>query len=224
VRLKPWVLILILAACGAVFFLQLSQGEAVTYAYSAVPFEITRGVDLVGPQVIWGGEKPVTLILQASPRPVYLTLITSMFLHGGWLHLLGNMLYLWIFGDQIEDRLGHFRFLLFYLLCGLLAALAQVAVMPDARIPTLGASGAIAGVLGAYWIRFPRNRVNVLVLRYIVPMPAWIVLGSWILVQVASQVGLPAGASSGVAYMAHIGGFVAGLFLLPAFEPKRRLR
>jgi membrane associated rhomboid family serine protease len=152
---------------------------------------------------------------------VHLTLITSMFLHGGWLHLLGNMLYLWIFGDQIEDRLGHMRFAAFYLLCGLAAGIAQVAVMPDAVVPTLGASGAIAGVLGAYWIRFPHNSVRVLVFRYVTLLPAWLVLGSWIFVQLASQVTLPAGTSSGVAYMAHIGGFIAGLVLLPLFERRR---
>jgi membrane associated rhomboid family serine protease len=137
-----------------------------------------------------------------------------MFMHGGWMHILGNMLYLWIFGDQIEDHLGHLKFLLFYILCGLAAAFAQILYNPDSVIPTLGASGAIAGVLGAYLIRHPTNSVRVLMGRYITRMPAAVVLGFWIVLQIFSQVGTPAGEASGVAYMAHIGGFAAGVVLV----------
>jgi membrane associated rhomboid family serine protease len=134
-------------------------------------------------------------------------------MHGGWMHILGNMLYLWIFGDQIEDLLGHAKFIGFYLACGIAAALAQIATSPDSVIPTLGASGAIAGVLGAYLVKYPRNRVKVLLGRMIVPMPAVVVLGFWFLLQLIGQTGSPSG-TGGVAYMAHIGGFVAGVLLI----------
>jgi membrane associated rhomboid family serine protease len=152
-----------------------------------------------------------------GPSPIYLTLLSSMFMHGGWMHILGNMLYLWIFGDQIEDVLGHFKFLAFYLLCGLAAAFAQIGYHPDSVIPTLGASGVIAGVLGAYLIKYPTNRVRVLVLRFITHMPAAVVLGFWIVLQVFSQVSTTAARGGGVAYMAHIGGFLAGAVLILIF-------
>jgi membrane associated rhomboid family serine protease len=124
------------------------------------------------------------------------------------------MLYLWIFGDQIESLLGHGRFLVFYLLCGFAASAAQILYSPDSVVPSLGASGAIAGVLGAYLVKFPRNQVRVLLYRGITSLPAGIVLGLWIVLQVVSQVGTPAGEATGVAYMAHIGGFIAGLILI----------
>ena len=140
-----------------------------------------------------------------------------MFMHGGWLHLGGNMLYLWIFGDNVEDRFGHFKFLLFYLLAGIAATFAQYYVMPGSNVPNVGASGAIAGVLGAYILMFPQARVNVLVGNQMVAMPALIVLGLWIALQLFSGVGSIAYTDEttrdvgGVAYMAHVGGFVAGL-------------
>ena len=149
-----------------------------------------------------------------GPAPIHLTLFSAMFMHGSWMHILGNMLYLWIFGDQIEDLLGHFKFLAFYIVCGLAAAGAQIAWHPDSVIPTLGASGAIAGVLGAYLVKYPHNRVRVLVGRMITHMPAWIVLGFWIVIQFVSQAGTPRGSGGGVAYWAHIGGFVAGAALI----------
>jgi membrane associated rhomboid family serine protease len=130
------------------------------------------------------------------------------------MHILGNMLYLWIFGDNVEDLLGKGRYLVFYLVCGIAASLAQVFYGPDSHIPSLGASGAIAGVLGAYAIKFPKNKVRVLMFRAVTYMPAILVLGLWIALQVFSQVGTPAGEASGVAYMAHIGGFVAGVILV----------
>lgn len=148
------------------------------------------------------------------PAPI-LTIFTSMFMHGGLFHIGGNMLYLWIFGDQIESLLGHGRFLFFYLACGLAASAAQILVGPDSVVPSLGASGAIAGVLGAYLVKFPRNRVRVLVARGgITELPAMMVLGLWIVLQLVSQVSTAAGEATGVAYMAHIGGFITGLALV----------
>ena len=148
-----------------------------------------------------------------------------MFLHGGWLHLLGNMLYLWIFGDNVEDRFGRIRFLVFYLLCGAVAGLAQVYSHFDSRLPTLGASGAVAGILASYLVQFPRARIAVLVpvfyfLRTFI-LPAWLVLGGWILLQIAS-LKLQTQGAGGIALEAHIGGFLAGLLLTPLFRRKRR--
>jgi len=147
--------------------------------------------------------------------------LLSMFLHGGWMHFLGNMLFLWIFGDNVEDRLGHLRFLLFYLLCGYAATFAHAAASPASAVPAIGASGAIAGVLGAYILMFPQSRVNVLVGRQIVAMPAFIVLGLWIALQLVSGVGTIATtdeSAGGIAYMAHIGGFVSGFLMTFLFR------
>lgn len=145
-------------------------------------------------------------------------------MHAGWLHLLGNMLYLGIFGDNVEDRMGHLRFLLFYLACGVAATFAQLWVMPNSNIPNLGASGAIAGVLGSYLLLFPRGRVYMLLFRWITPVPAWLALGFWIVLQVLSGAGslANAGTTGGVAYMAHIGGFLAGLILTLPFRNRIR--
>jgi membrane associated rhomboid family serine protease len=157
----------------------------------------------------------------ANPGAEWITIFTSMFLHGGWMHLLGNMLYLWIFGDNVEDRMGHSRFLLFYLLCGVAATLAQLftTTYSDLNIPNLGASGAIAGVLASYLILFPRQRVRVVVVAWVIPLPSIVVIGIWFLLQLLYQVGA---AGDGVAYMAHIGGFLAGLLLTFVFR-KRNL-
>jgi membrane associated rhomboid family serine protease len=146
------------------------------------------------------------------------TIFTAMFMHAGWLHLGGNMLYLWIFGDNIEDRLGPIKFLIFYLVCGIAATLAQYYVSPGSRIPNVGASGAIAGILGAYLLLFPRARVRVLLYNQIVAMPALAVLGFWIVLQIFAGAGaLFQTAQSedvgGVAYMAHVGGFLAGFLI-----------
>ena len=203
-----------------VWFLQLTLGDAVTMGFSTVPYEITNGVDLVGAKRMEVGGEQHVLRHYPGPTPIYLTVLTSMFMHGSWMHIIGNMLYLWIFGDQIEDELGHFRFLVFYLLCGVAAGLAQVFFQPSSIIPALGASGAIAGVLGAYLIKHPRNPVRVLFLYNIIALPAVIVLGGWIVLQVISQVTVVQG-SGGVAYMAHIGGFVAGVVLIFLFSRRR---
>jgi len=151
----------------------------------------------------------------ANPVGDLLTLFTSMFMHGGWVHLGGNMLYLWIFGDNVEDRLGHGKYLVFYLLCGLAATFAQLAFSMGSNIPNLGASGAIAGVLGAYLVMFPQGRVRVLQGQRVIPMPALIVIGFWFVLQLFSGIGSIANIADtgGVAYMAHIGGFIAGFVL-----------
>lgn len=158
------------------------------------------------------------------PLPFWTTLLTSMFLHGGWMHLGGNMLYLWIFGDNLERRMGSARFLAFYLLCGLAAGLGHILFSLQSDVPTIGASGAISGVLGGYLLLFPRNRVRVLARGGVVAMPAMAVLGFWILIQIVSQVSVSTASGGGVAYLAHIAGFVAGLVLVRLFAsgPSRR--
>ena len=158
------------------------------------------------------------------PLPFWATLITSMFLHGGWMHLGGNMLYLWIFGDNIERAMGSARFLVFYMICGIVAGLAHIAFAGGSTIPSVGASGAISGVLGGYLLMFPNNRVRVLTRGGVASVPAIVVLGFWIVIQLISQAGSIAQTSEGggVAYMAHIGGFVAGLVLVKLMASPRR--
>jgi len=156
----------------------------------------------------------------ANPGADFLTIFTSMFMHAGWVHLGGNMLYLWIFGDNVEDRFGSIKFLVFYLLCGIAATFAQLAFSLGSNIPSLGASGAIAGVLGAYILMFPQAKVSVLMGRGIIPMPALVVIGFWIVLQFFSGVASIASAADtgGVAYMAHVGGFIAGVVLVYLFR------
>src|SRR5665811_217212 len=148
----------------------------------------------------------------SNPAGDFLTLFSSMFMHAGWVHLGGNMLYLWIFGDNVEDRFGHIKFTIFYLLCGLAATFAQLAFSIGSHVPNLGASGAIAGVLGAYILLFPRGKVRVLQGQQVIQVPALIVIGIWIVLQFFSGIGsiANAGQTGGVAYIAHIGGFLAG--------------
>lgn len=201
------------------FLLQGGTGENVfTYAYSVVPYEITHNVDLVGDFRIGNG----LVQLYQGPRLLWLTILSAMFMHGGLSHIGGNMLYLWIFGDNVEDNMGRVRFLIFYLLCGILASAAHILVAPNSRVPSLGASGAIAGVLGAYLVMFPRNSVRVIAFYQIIPMPAIIVVGLWGLLQFISGFGSlgRGGASGGVAYMAHVGGFVAGIVLCFFFRDR----
>lgn len=208
-----------------IVFQGLGTNEGFTYAFATVPQEILTGEDIATEQQI---QDPISgetfaLPLQPTPVSVYLTLLTSMFMHGGIAHLLGNMLYLWIFGDNIEDRLGHFRYLVFYLLCGVLASLAHVysSAFLDANllIPSLGASGAISGVLGGYLLLFPHRRVTVIIFRILTQVPAIVAIGLWFLFQLVSGLGmLGAGTQAGgVAYAAHIGGFVAGFVLIKLF-------
>ena len=223
-RITPYVNYTLIAINVLVFLYQLGHPEF-TYGYSVVPAEITRGIDISG-YVPIGGSR---LRLYNSPSPIYLTLLSAMFMHGGWLHLGGNMLYLWIFGDNVEDRMGHLKYLIFYLLCGFLASATHIFFGPDSMIPSLGASGAIAGVLGAYLVLFPRQGVRVYQFGMIVEVPALIVIGLWGLLQFISGFGSLSeiGKSGGVAFMAHIGGFVAGIVLVflfrnPAPPPRYR--
>ena len=231
-RLTTPFVVYIIIAINAVVFLVFQQATATeagaefTYAYSVVPYEITHNVDLVSPMRVPGG--PV-IPQFPGPNPIWLTIFTSMFMHGGWMHILGNMLYLWIFGDNVEDNFGHGKFLIFYLVCGVAASFSQIFVSPNSVIPSLGASGAIAGVLGAYLIMFPRNRVrNLVFLGFLfttIELPAVIVLGFWIVIQIFSQYTATFGhAQGGVAYMAHIGGFATGLLLCFLFRTRNNLR
>lgn len=218
----PLVTIALIVVNVIVFLWQMSVQPSVMYSFTMVPSTLTGN----GPGLISTGQEVFKLPAPAL-HPGWLTIFSSMFMHGGWLHIGGNMLYLWIFGDNIESDLGSFKFLIFYLLVGLIAALAHIASDPASHVPTLGASGAIAGVMGGYILLHPRADVRCLVpLGFFVTMlrvPAWIVLGYWFLIQlVSNQMGRLGGAEGGVAYMAHIGGFVAGLILIKLFNPKVR--
>jgi membrane associated rhomboid family serine protease len=209
-----WVTLGLIIANVAVFvLLQAASGDtAFTYGWSSVPLEITTGADLTHavPIVVAGTQY---LIPQApGPNPIYLTLLSSMFMHGSWLHLGGNMLFLWIFGDNVEHRAGPFLYLLAYLAAGLIGSAAQILSDPSSPIPSLGASGAISGVLGAYIVLFPRNRVTVFVFRFLMQVPALAAIGMWIAIQVLSSLADPTGAG-GVAYLAHIGGFSTGVLV-----------
>ena len=200
-RLVPvvtWALVIINVI---VFFLELAGGDNFIYQWSFIPLRFAQ-----------------------DPDGNLITILTSMFMHAGWLHLGGNMLYLIIFGDNVEDRFGHVKFLIFYLLSGLVATSAQYFVSPYVDIPNLGASGAIAGVLGAYIVLFPKRRVRVLIIRWIAHLPAILVIGAWILLQLISGIGSISTTSStgGVAYMAHIGGFVGGVILSFFFRGRQK--
>jgi membrane associated rhomboid family serine protease len=212
-RGPAYVTLALIAINVVVFvFLQLLS-DAFTYGWSVVPREITTGMDIVGPVTVGPPGGRVTIPLEPGPSPVYLTLISSMFMHGGWLHLGGNMLFLWIFGDNVEHTIGAVLFLGFYLFAGVVGSLAQVMIEPASLVPSLGASGAISGVLGAYLILFPRNRVLVLLFRFVVWVPAIVVIGLWAVLQFFGGLGQIAVTeqTGGVAYMAHIGGFVVGV-------------
>jgi len=221
-RITPFVTYTIVAINVLVFLYQLSD-ESFTYGYSVVPFEITHGVDLIGPAVMSRGQMVQPPQVQ-GPSPIYLTLFTAMFMHGGFMHIAGNMLYLWIFGDNVEDRMGHVKYLIFYLLCGVIASASHIVFAPDSKIPSLGASGAIAGVLGAYLVLHPHQRIRVLIplgiFSQITELPALVVIGFWAVLQFFGGLGSIAETSqgSGVAYMAHVGGFVAGVLLVFLFR------
>ncbi len=210
--LTPIVTVGLMVVCVAVFLWQIALPpggfERAVYAYGMIP-------------AVLFGERELPAELAAIPAT--LSMLTSMFLHGGWMHLIGNMLYLWIFGNNVEDALGHGRFVVFYLLCGLAAALAQAFQDPGSSVPMIGASGAIGGVLGAYVLLYPRARVLVVVplgfFFYTLRIPAMIVLGLWFGLQFVSTV-LAGEQVGGVAYWAHIGGFVAGMVLILPFRRK----
>lgn len=218
-RIVPVATYALIALNVVMFLVQLDRGESFTAAYAATPYEIAHNEDLKEPLELLvhneAGPPGVRVVDQAAvPFPVWLTMITAMFLHGSVLHLAGNMLYLWIFGDNVEEVLGTVRYVLVYLACGLMGTLLQVAGNPDSVIPTLGASGAIAGIMGAYVVWFPRNRVRVLVFRFIFLVPALVAVGLWIVLQVWQGIGSfrHVGQAGGVAYLAHVGGAATGLF------------
>jgi membrane associated rhomboid family serine protease len=202
---------------NALVFLLLQlpdSDESFTYGFSVIPAEITTGDDLVTPQVVETSEGPIEVDQAPGPVPIYLTLLTSMFMHGGWLHLIGNMVFLWVFGDNVEHAINRGFYFLFYLLAGIVASFAQIAIDPESVIPSLGASGAVSGVLGAYLVLFPSNRVRVIFGFRQVVLPAIVVIGMWAVFQFINGIGAFAVAEQtigGVAYMAHIGGFVLGL-------------
>jgi rhomboid family protein len=214
-----------------VLFQGLGSNERFTYAFSTVPKEIVTGRDVAEAVIIKdpvSGDVAGTVQLEPTPIPVYLTLITSMFMHGGIAHIFGNMLYLWIFGDNVENTLGHLRYLIFYLVCGVIAGLshvfATVAFGGNSYLPSLGASGAISGVLAGYLVLFPGRRVRVIVFRTIQEVTAIWAIGIWFVFQLISGIGVFGGGSQagGVAYAAHIGGFIAGLILIKLFAAGRQ--
>ena len=209
-----FVTYVIFAANIGMFLIQVAN-PSFTYGWSVIPKEITTGVDLVEPvQISLPGNQTMEVPQAPGPPIIYLTLLTAMFMHGGFGHIAGNMLYLWIFGNNVEHRFGHLWFLIFYLSAGLASNFAQIAVGPNSVIPNLGASGAIAGVMGAYVVLFPYNRVNAVFLYNVITVPAIVVLGMWIAMQFISGFGSIAATSAstgGVAYVAHIGGFVTGV-------------
>ena len=212
-----------------VFLQQLGSNDQFTYSFSTVPLEILTGHDVVTPSRVLvhpvTGQRLLVPGLGETPS-VYFTLFTSMFMHGGLAHIGGNMLFLWIFGDNIEDRLGHVRYVLFYLVCGVIASLAHVITTyafatneSSLMVPSLGASGAISGVLGGYLLLHPTRRVTVILFRFLTDVPAYVAIGLWFVFQLISGLGILGGGSQqgGVAYAAHIGGFIAGLALIKVF-------
>ena len=206
------VTIALIALNVLAFFLELGQGsegalQSFITSWGVVPREYRVGHDI-----------PPTI-----PLPYWSTLITSMFLHGGWMHLGGNMLYLWIFGDNLERVMGAAKYAVFYVICGIAAGLAHILFAGGSTVPSVGASGAISGVLGGYLLMFPQNRVKVLTRGGVASVPAIVVLGMWIVIQLVSQLGSIAQTSEGggIAYMAHIGGFVAGMALVKLFATRQ---
>jgi membrane associated rhomboid family serine protease len=196
-RIVPLVTYALIALNVLFFFVELGGGDAFIEKWAFVPSRFL-----------------------ANPGADFPTIFTSMFMHAGWVHLGGNMLYLWIFGDNVEDRFGHIKFTIFYLFCGLAATMAQMAFSMGSNVPNLGASGAIAGVLGAYILLFPQGKVRVLQGQQVIQVSALIVIGMWIVLQFFSGVGSIANTADtgGVAYMAHVGGFVAGFVLTFLFR------
>lgn len=217
----PVVTLVVVALCGAAWILLQGAGmseRALTdsvCALGAIPVEITgRAGGAEGPCALGGW--------------TWEALLTSMFLHGGWMHLVGNLWFLWIFGNNVEDSMGHLRFVVFYLVCGLAASGAHVALNAGSAVPMVGASGAISGIMGAYLLLYPKARVDTLffflVFVRVIPLPAWVMLGYWMALQVAGLGAAATVGGGGVAYAAHVGGFAAGLLLIPLFRRTERVR
>lgn len=229
IRITPFVnyLFIIVNLFVFIFLQEFGTDEKFTYAYSTVPAEILTGNDYASEDRIvadeYTGQRYRVTGLQPTPILVYLTIITSMFMHGSFGHLLGNLLFLWVFGDNIENRLGHIRYLLFYFLTGILASLSHVFVSlildSNLFIPSLGASGAISGVLGGYILLYPRKRVTALIFYIVTAVPAIVLIGLWFIFQLINSLGMLGGDSGGgVAYAAHIGGFISGLLFIKLFD------
>jgi len=205
-----------------------SDGEfAAIYRFGVVPNELTGGA-LYGLVAFRDSQGVVQQVDLTSPVPTFVTMFTSLFLHGGWMHLGGNMLFLWVFGDNIEDKLGHAKFLVFYLVAGAVAVWTQVLVDPSSHVPMIGASGAVAGVLGAYLVLHPRSRIDTLVIVGFIfhaRLPAFVLLGGWAIFQVfIGAATLGGGDGGGVAYFAHIGGFAMGGVVFLILRAMRKLR
>ncbi len=208
----PLITVALIVLNSIVYLYQISLGERFAefiYSMGLLPFEITHHIDL----------------LPSGPSPIYLTIFSSMFMHGSIVHLLGNMLFLWIFGNNVEDYLGRKKFVIFYLFCGIIAALTQIFINPDSKVPMVGASGAIAGVLGAYLFLYPRAKVTTVIIFgffiRLIKIPAVVVLGFWIIYQFLygiSSLAVRTG-EGGVAWFAHIGGFICGIILIKLFKP-----
>ncbi len=223
--ITPYVNYLFIAINILVFvFLQgLGGNEQFSYAFSLVPQEITSGIDLTGVQIIRDSLGNTGQIQHYdTPLPVYFNFLSSMFMHGGFMHIFGNMLFLWVFGDNLENLLGHVRYVAFYIVCGFAAAVAQIVMDTDSIIPMLGASGAISGVLGGYLLLFPKRRVRALIFNFLTEVPAYVALGLWIGFQII-QGYFSSSQTGGVAYAAHIGGFIAGLVLIKVFAIGRKV-
>jgi membrane associated rhomboid family serine protease len=229
----PYVTYSLIALNVLVFvFLQgMGTNEQFTYAFATVPEEIRTGQDIARPVPVELGGQRGLIPLQPTPGGVYGTLLISMFMHGSLMHLLGNMLFLWIFGDNVEDDLSHGRYLGFYITTGILASLAHVVSTfgfgDNPFIPSLGASGAISGVMGAYLVLHPHRRVRVIMLRMLTEVPGYVAVGLWFVFQLISafgMIGQGAQAGGGVAFMAHIGGFISGVVLVRLFGVGVRVR
>jgi membrane associated rhomboid family serine protease len=236
-RYQPITTFLLIATNVLVFFFlqQFGYNQRITYGYSLVPYEFLSGHDLattsdgrlvdLTTKEISPDTLPFDIKLAPSPHPVYLTLVTSLFLHGSFLHLLGNMLFLWVFGRSIENALGSFRFLIFYLVAGVSASLIHILFNQSGLgviMPCLGASGAISGVMAAYLMLFPHRYVAVIIFFFVVELPAFIVIGVWFLFQLINALGgLGDPSGGGIAYSAHIGGFLVGLALIVPFSTGR---
>lgn len=226
ITITPFVNYLFIGINVLVFVLlqQIGSNDSFSYAFSLVPREVTSGIDLTGVIPVTNSAGQVLGEIQHfdTPLPVYFNFLSSMFMHGDIMHIFGNMLFLWIFGDNLENLLGHVRFAAFYLVCGLAAALAQIVMEPGSAIPMLGASGAISGVMGGYLLLFPQRQVRAIIFNFLTTVPAFVALGLWIGYQILSGYLAPAG-QGGVAYAAHIGGFIAGVVLVKVFAIGRRV-
>ena len=225
-HIQPIVNYAFIAVNVLVFLLlqQLGGNDAFTYAFSLVPREITSGTDITGVIEFKDAAGKILGEVQhySTPLPVYFNFLSSMFMHGDIMHIFGNMMFLWVFGDNLENLLGHVRYAVFYIVVGIAAALAQVLMDTNSVIPMLGASGAISGVLGGYLLLFPKRSIKAVVFNMVTTVPAFVALGLWIVYQIVLGY-LSSSGGGGVAYAAHIGGFVAGFALIKVFAIGRSL-